>query len=263
MKIKPKFCVLCLLLLALGLLCFASCSGNNENSNGDEELSNVSIEEKENAKSEIDEYISKILPTLNYLSTNDVVNLKYEYFSKIDEATQSVEKVKKECLLKIELIYIKDCKEQEIRLIHSEYDYRISNLENIISDIEETGYYTGTRNNYESELSSLSAELRDIEVNRTKEKQYVRQQAIINGYGNSGVLQNELVAVDKKYDQQRANIEAEKEYLEVMWENRERYDEGNSILLSMKSELQELIDEANNEYTRRSLEIESELKSIG
>lgn len=258
-----KIICLFLLLCCLGTMFLFGCSNkddaSSENTNKKETVSDEEIVE---AKQEVENYEQKICAEMSESSKNEVVALKEACFEEIDANPENFENSKKICLLEMELVYIADIKNQKLAEISSNYDYPIQNMENILFEIEVQGYYTGSQASYNLELSDIDSQLREISVNKEKEKRYIRAQAIANGSNNTGWLQSKLNEVDQKYARQRENLTELKECLQALWENRELYNKSNAILLGLIDEKDELIASANNEYAVRKNEIDTEIARL-
>ena len=253
-----KIIVLVLLISSLLSLCLIGC---NDASNA-EEQAKASPEEIEDAKEKIENYIEFVSPTLTASSKTHVNDLKDIYFNKIDGADKNVANMKKECLLKIELVYISDKKETKLEQIHDEYDLPIIEVESAIYAIELEGYYEGTQASYNAEIASIDEQLRKIETERAKEISKAKSQAQISGVGGTGYLQNALMKINSKYDAQRRELDSLRNHLKTMWENKPAYFEGLAILSELESERDALINSANNEYTRRKNQIDTELSAL-
>lgn len=245
-----------LLLGCLMMLFLFGCGDTND------EQTKASPEEIAEAKSEIENYIKVVSPTLTVSSKTHVNDLKDIYFNKIDGVDKNVANIKKECLLKIELVYISDKKETKLEQIHDEYDLPIIEVENAIYAIELEGYYTGTQASYNAEIASIDEQLKEIETERAKEISKAKSQSSISGVGGTGYLENALMKINSKYNAQRKELDNLKSYLKLMWENKGLYYEGLAVLSELEAERDSLINSANNEYTRRKNQIDTELSAL-
>ena len=253
-----KIIAIILLVGCLMMLCLFGCGDTND----DNDPTKASPEEIAEAKSEIENYIKVVSPALTASSLTYANDLKDIYFDKIDKADENVENIKKECLLKIELTYISDKKEAKLEQIHDEYDLPIIEVENAIYAIELEGYYTGTQASYNAEIASIDEQLRKIETERAKEISKAKSQSNISGVGGTGYLENALMKINSKYNAQRKEYDNLKNQLKTMWENKSLYYEGLAVLSELESERDSLINSANNEYTRRKNQIDTELSAL-
>jgi len=158
---------------------------------------------KENAKKEINNYIDENKAILSPSSLTAITTLKTTTFAYIDSSTSfaTITNHKKLCINKIDILLTTDQYNLDLANIDLKYDMLVEEEQDKLEEIKTAGYYTESKISWQNEMAEIDNK-----------------------------LQGELTPAQKE------QLQSEKARLELLWENRNKYNASLDEIDSLNSQ---------------------------
>ena len=205
---------------------------------------------------------------VSYAMTNKT-GLDISYQNEIDElvditkllidsktSESEIDKEKTKCFYKIDLIVLEDNHTKNIANIHSEYDVKINECEELVTEYAKEDMYEGNESDYNNDLASYNSRLQQASIQYDLDLKNAKTQ-----YGGSAP-ESARIQIQNKYNNTRNKINAEKNETNRLWTNKVNYDTAVQNKNNWKDLKDSKIISENNSYNAKKLEIQAKINAL-